>query len=71
MPNGEIPTTSPSQGVPQYEFLEEFRKRNSLISAIEFALSGQCSCQACQNLKLFAEVLEEDRKKGKVPSITP
>jgi len=64
------PTPQPSEP-KKFEFLEEFEKRNSLIEAIKFALSNNCNCEACQKLRIFAEVLEEDRKKGGGMKITP
>lgn len=54
-----------------YEFLNEFEKRNSLIEAMKFALTESCDCEACKKLKIFADVLEEDRKKGELPKIKP
>jgi hypothetical protein len=64
MPNGEIPTSPEAQVQKTYEFLQEFEKRNSLVDAIKFALSNQCQCESCKKLRIAAEVLEEDRKKG-------
>jgi hypothetical protein len=64
MANGETQGTSNPQAGRTYEFLQEFERRNSLIDALKFAISGQCQCEACQKLRIAAEVLEEDRKKG-------
>jgi len=64
MPNGQTQTK-------EYEFLKEFEKRNSLIEAMKFALNGQCTCEACKKLRIFADVLEEDRKAGKPIIPTP
>lgn len=68
----EIKPTPPAPATPKtYEFLNEFDKRNSLIEAMKFALSGNCTCEACQRLKIFADVLEEDRKKGGPMQLMP
>jgi hypothetical protein len=71
MPNGETQVNPQYQPQKHYEFLEEFKKRNTLIEAIEFALSNQCNCEACQKLRIAAEVLEEDRKRGRTSPLTP
>lgn len=70
-------TEKPKQAAGQpeapktYEFLNEFEKRNSLIEALRFALAKSCDCEACKKLKVFADVLEEDRKKGGDLKLTP
>jgi hypothetical protein len=71
MSNGQSPTAPQPQNRKTYEFLSEFERRNALIEAIKFAVSNNCNCEACQKLRIAAEVLEEDRKAGKTPTITP
>jgi len=69
----EQPTSTPQPQTPpsKYEFLTEFDRRNSLVEAIKFALTNNCNCESCQKLKIFAEVLEEERKAGRIPKLTP
>jgi len=64
-------TPSQPQSPKEYSFISEFDKRNALIEAFKFALNSQCGCQACEKLKIAAEVLEEDRKAGRtqMPSL--